>query len=241
MVEQDFNLIMSSLEDRIDLCREHIGKIRNTADISELKICDAVRMKDFCMVEEPIMTKIAMVDLYHLIGMGDLTPPQMMKFTYKLKEYLNFRPIIKAIVNHLDSISQLPKLPVATQYKLMGLCDLTLVKGTGDIIDDAEISDYDQAKRDSGAPDPYSADLPFKLSGKTLTLDVNYSEQFAAILSKIFKTNLSEKNLMAKISSRHSYAGIDWISFSGSTATGLVTAENNYKKLKSYYDDKVSE
>ena len=77
---------------------------------------------------EEIMTKVAMVDLYHIIGMAELTPPQMMKFTYAIQKYLQYRPTIKAIAKHLDSIFELPKIPVETQYKLMGLDTLTSIK-----------------------------------------------------------------------------------------------------------------
>ena len=142
MIKSDFKLIMDSINERIDGCSTHLDRIHTTADIKKITIEEAIELKQFCVNEEPIMTKIAMVDIYHIIGMGNLTPVQMSTFMYRIKDYLQYRPRIKAIVRNLDSIFSLPTLPVATRFKLLGLCNLTLTTDiAGEVEDDACIED----------------------------------------------------------------------------------------------------
>lgn len=112
MEKIEFQKIMDALADRIRLCELHLGDIKTTDDLSKLSIARAIDLRSFCAAEEEVMTKIVMVDLYHIIGMGKLLPPQMMKFTYAIQKYLQYRPTIKAIAKHLDSIFELPKIPV---------------------------------------------------------------------------------------------------------------------------------
>ena len=72
------------------------------------------------------MTEIAMVDSYHIIGMGNLSAVQSTQFTKLLNKYLSYRSDIKAISN-LGEISNLPKLPTISKFKLLQLGDITLV------------------------------------------------------------------------------------------------------------------
>ena len=242
MNKSEFNLIITSLTDRIANCRKHLDRIETTDDIKKITIEEAMSLKQFCSYEEPVMTKIAMVDLYHILGMGNLTPAQMSSFVYRMKEYLSYRPRIKAIAKGLDSIFSLPKLPVATSFKLLGLCDLTLTSGEDADAEEASVDDYADAK---AAPKvdidvasmKFSDKLPFHLNDRTLTLDLSRSRAFIDILFQIFKCPMNETNLLRKIKLRVQYAGIDWVSDDGIVAKGIVSSENNYRKLESYFNN----
>ena len=100
---------------------------------------EATILANFCKEECVLMTKICMVDLYHIIGMGNLSPQQMMKFVYRMRDYLQYRPVIKRIAEKLVSIYDLPELPVKTKFKLLALCDLCLVHGEGE--ESSEVDD----------------------------------------------------------------------------------------------------
>lgn len=242
MIKSDFELIMDSINDRIAGCSEHLDRVHTTDDIKQLTIQQAINLKQFCVDEEPIMTKIAMVDLYHIIGMGNMTPIQMSSFIYKVKDYLEYRPRIKAIAKNLDSIFTLPKLPVSTQFRLLGLCDMTLATDFDGEVDDACIDDYELVKGCRGAKVQvdYSDELPFKLEGKTITVDLSRSAKFAKVLTGIFKCPMSESNFLNKVQLKAQYGGIDWISEENGIATGKVVAENNFRKLESYFRNYTS-
>ena len=227
-----FQKIMDTLTKRIELCMQQLGNIHTTNDLSNLTIASAVCLKSFCTTEEETMTKIAMVDLYHIIGMGELTPPQMMKFTYAIQEYLQYRPTIKAIAKHLDSIFELPKIPVATQYKLMGLGDLTLTSGAGEpVIDVASIEEYKSSKERT----PRQSLLPFRVEGRQIRVDMTQFDFFVALMTNLFKSPLSADNFSKKIAAKGEYLGIEWTAYDGYEAIGQIKSTESFTKLSEYY------
>lgn len=229
MEKLEFQKITDALADRIRLCELHLGDIHTTDDLSKLTIACAADLKHFCTAEEEIMTKIVMVDLYHIIGMGHLLPPQMMKFTYAIQEYLQYRPTIKAIAKHLDSIFELPKIPVETQYKLMGLGDLTLCSGVGDpVVDDASVADYDQTKRNTL--------LPFKIEGRQIKVDLTQLDFFVTLMTNLFRSPLSVDNLRNKMMANKEYLGIEWTDYNGYEAIGHFKSSDTFAKISSYYN-----
>jgi hypothetical protein len=224
MDKEQFSTMMSALEARKNLCKVHLGEINTTDDISKITLAKAAELKSFCIAEENIMTNIAMVDLYHVIGMGNLTPPQMMKFTYTIQEYLEYRPTVKAIVKNLDSIMSLPKIPVKTQYKLQGLGGILLTKGEGDVVDESFGDAYFDAK-----------DLPFSLDGRIIKVDLSQFEYFATLWATINKTKLSRDTFRQKCLGLKEYAGIQFTEVTATEAIGNIKANDIYARAVSYY------
>jgi hypothetical protein len=235
MEKIEFQSIMDGLAKRIELCELHLGTIHTTDDLSKLAITTAADLKHFCIAEEEIMTKIVMVDLYHIIGMGKLLPPQMMKFTYAIQEYLQYRPTIKAIAKGLDSIFELPKIPVETQYKLMGLGDLTLTSGVGEIVVDAAVvEDYKPAKgRTLG-----QSLLPFRIEGSQIRVDMTQFDFFVTLMTNLFKSPLSVDNFRKKITTKGEYIGIEWTVYDGYEAIGQIKSAESFAKLSGYYNNR---
>lgn len=227
MDKEQFSTMMSALEMRKNLCKVHLGEISTTDDISKITLAKAADLKSFCIAEEAVMTNIVMVDLYHVIGMGNLTPPQMMKFTYAIKEYLEYRPTVKAIVKHLDSIMSLPKIPVKTQYKLQGLGGILLTKGEGPIVDESDSSNTEACR---------ATDLPFIITDRTIKVDVTQFEYFVALMTTITKTKLSCENFKQKLTSLKEYAGIQWIEVTGTEAIGTFKSNDIFSRVVSYYN-----
>ena len=97
MKKEEFDLVVSSLQERLDNCEKYLGEIKTTEDLKNITIGQALELRDFCVAEVEKMTKIVMVDLYHVIGMGDLSVPQMMKFVFFFFSYQTKRPNIKSI------------------------------------------------------------------------------------------------------------------------------------------------
>jgi hypothetical protein len=225
MKKEQFDVIMNSLEARKDLCKKYLNDIHTTEDISKLTIAKAAELKTFCVEEEIVMTNIAMVDLYHIIGMGNLTPIQMMQFTYSIRDYLEYRPIVKAMVKQLNSIMNLPKIPVKTQYKLKGLGNMTLTKGEGtEVLDDIEISS-----------------LPFSLNKREITVDATQLDYFIELLEKINKTTLSHDTFKKKCLELKEYAGIQWSKVTDTEVIGTIKAADIYNRVHSFYNKRVLE
>lgn len=235
MRKEEFQKIMEALEVRQTLCARQLGEIHTTYDLSQLTLAQASDLKSFCVAEEEVMTKIVMVDLYHIIGMGELTPPQMMKFTFAIQKYLQYRPIIKAIAKHLDSIFELPKIPVATQYKLIGLGDLTLTSGVGDpVVDSASVADYDQMKQRTLG----QTRLPFRIEGSQIRVDMTQFDFFVTLMTNLFKSPLSLDNFRKKITTNGEYLGVEWTVYDGYEAIGQIKSAESFAKLSGYYNNR---
>jgi hypothetical protein len=235
MEKEQFQKIMNGLAKRTELCELHLGDVHTTDDLSKLTIACAADLKHFCVAEEEIMTKIVMVDLYHIIGMGHLLPPQMMKFTYAIQEYLQYRPTIKAIAKHLDSIFALPKIPTATQYKLLGLGDITLTSGVGEAVtDDASVTDYQQK-----AKEPAEPKLPFRIDGRQIRVDMTQFDFFVTLMTNIFKSPLSIENFKHKIEVHGEYLGIAWTSHNAWEAIGTFKSAESFAQLSEYYNKRI--
>ena len=223
MKKEIFETIIGSLEKRKCACSLNLNDIQTTEDLSKITLARAAELKKFCIEEENIMTNIVMVDLYHIIGMGELSPVQMMQFTYSMKEYLEYRPVIKAIVKNLDSIMTLPKIPVKTQYKLQGLGEVTLTKGDGPVVDETvEIT--------------AAASLPFSIDGAVIKVKRDMLDKFTFVLSTITKTCYSYENLRQKALALKDYAGIQWTEVTDSEIIGTFKSADMRTRITSYYN-----
>jgi hypothetical protein len=241
MNKETFNEIIDSLQRRVDLCYLHLAGIYDTEDLGTVSLSQAATLKQFCVEEETIMTKICMVDLYHIIGMGQLSPTQMMKFTFKMQEYLSYRPTIKVLAQHLNKIGELPSIPVKTRFKLLGLGDVTLTYGEGEEVDEASVEDYTATKKSMSTPEP-PEDLPFTLSGNRIKVDMDQLDYFVELMEALFNTNFSVDNLRKKINNLGEYLGINWVNFEldrpnqQTFAIGNLSSANTRKKIIDYYN-----
>ncbi len=231
MRKEEFQKIMEALELRQTLCARQLDEIHTTDDLSQLTLAQAADLKSFCVAEEEVMTKIAMVDLYHIIGMGELTPPQMMKFTFAIQKYLQYRPTVKAIAGKLDSITELPKIPVETQYKLQGLGDLTLKSNFSTAeVDRASVSDYTKIR---------AAKLPFRVTGSEIRVDITQLEYFATLMSNISKSSISINNFRKKLENHGEYLGIQWTGLTSYEAIGVFKSADMMTRLTGYYNKRI--
>lgn len=190
MKKEIFEKIQMRLEARIAKCNLHLYEIETTDDLKKLTIEMAQALQRFCREEETVMTKFVQCDLYHLIGMGDLTPPQMMKLTYLTRDWLKYRSTVKAIAMNFDKISQLPGIPVNKAYILRTWGDITL-SAIGDI----------------AAPGP---DVPYAIAGNLIQVLPEELSKFLEFWSLKAKVNFSVNNFEQKLKAGAEYGGVRW-------------------------------
>ena len=244
MKKEEFDLVISALQERLDNCEKYLGKIQTTEDLKNITIKQALELKDFCVAEVEKMTKIAMVDLYHIIGMGDLSVPQMMKFIFLMKAYLSYRPNIKSISKGFDSMTNLPKIPVKTKFKLLALCDLTLTVGEDEeaFEDNATVADYDELKKVnvkvdeevSEKTDEEHVDVQsdcFSIVDKTIMVDMGRLGEFHKVLSSLATTTCDFTKLIRRILDHKAYFGIEWIGSENNMAAGKILPSSPLYKL----------
>ena len=244
MKKEEFDLVVSSLQERVDNCEKYLGKIKTTEDLKNITIGQALELRDFCVAEVEKMTKIVMVDLYHIIGMGDLSVPQMMKFVFLMKAYLSYRPNIKSISKGFDSMTNLPKIPVKTKFKLLALCDLTLTAGEDEeaFEDNATIDEYTELKKANVKADEEVSEKTdkeqiivlgdcFSIVGQTITVDLGRLGEFSKILTKGTKVKCDLTKLITKIINNKMYLGIEWTDAEDDKATGKLLSSSPLRKL----------
>ena len=244
MKKEEFDLVISALQERLDNCEKYLGEIKTTEDLKNITIGQALELKDFCIAEVEKMTKIAMVDLYHIIGMGDLSVPQMMKFIFLMKAYLSYRPNIKSISKGFDSMTNLPKIPVKTKFKLLALCDLTLTVGEDEeaFEDNATIDEYTELKKVNVKADEEVSEKTdkeqitvqgdcFSIVDQTVMVDMGRLGEFHKVLSSLATTTCDFTKLIRRILDHKSYFGIEWIGSENNMAAGKILPSSPLYKL----------
>ena len=217
MKKEVYNSIITSLKVRIELCDLYLHNIETTKDLLKLSIEEAQKLQKFCREEEALMTKLCTSDLYHLIGMGNLTPPQMMTFSFLIRDYLQYRSLIKTIAMNFDSISKLPGIPVTSVYRLHSFQNIVLSSGV-----DA-----------SSVPTDL---VPFTIQGETIKVCADKVNDFIAVWSNLSKVNFSATNLLQKANSGSEYGGIKWHVDVDGNLIGTFNAKNAYNGLEIYYN-----
>ena len=217
MTKETFERFMTLLQVRIEKCELLLGGIKTTDDLKKLTIQEALELQNFCRAEESLQTKIVQCDLYHIIGMGELTPPQMMKFTYGIKEYLKYRSTIKTLAMNFDKISNLPGLPVSSFYKTHGFGGMSLSSVE--------------------APEITSSDLPFAVSGELIQVLPERLPEFVDLWSKKAKVNISGDNMVAKAKNAAEYGGIRWTIDTLGNYVGVFKADNVRDMFTGIYKD----
>lgn len=252
MKKEEFDLVISALQERLDNCEKYLGEIKTTEDLKNITIGQALELRDFCVAEVEKMTKIVMVDLYHIIGMGDLSVPQMMKFVFMMKAYLAYRPNIKSISKGFDSITELPKIPVRTKFKLLALCDLALTAGEGEeaFEDNATIDEYTELKKANVKADEEVSEKTdeevsektdkeqitvqsdcFSIVDQTVMVDMGRLGEFHKVLSSLATTPCDFTKLIRRILDHKSYFGIEWFGSENNMAAGKILPSSPLYKL----------
>ena len=204
MKKEIFEKLQTRLEARITKCDLYLYQIETTEDLKKLTIYQAQALLKFCREEEALMTKFVQCDLYHLIGMGDLTPPQMAKLTYLTRDWLKYRGTIKTIAMNFDKISQLPGLPASAVYRLRTWGDITL-SSTGAL-----------------ATTACGAEIPYAVSGNLVMVVPERLVEFLEFWSLKAKTNFSENNFQQKLAAGVEYGGVRWTVDTAGNYVGVI-------------------
>lgn len=227
--------MIKALDERISTCSTNFDKIKTTEDISNLSISEAIRLRAVARDEIDRMTTIAMVDLYHVIGMGNLTAIQLSEFIKKIRIYINYRPVIKSFANNLSSLDNLPQIERNTMYRLQELGGIYLVNSDGGKTKEefASIHDYKAKGLTDAIKD---AELTFTLEGTTIKLPTSQFENFCKYGGLIgCGGKPTVVTLKSKIEKGSQYCGIAWEGIDDDgNAVGEVKVSSTLTKMKEY-------
>lgn len=115
MNKDSFDKIVKDLETRISMCEKKLDTIASKETLLNISLKEFIELRNYCQEEQGRMDKVNN-DLYHLIGMGGLTPIQLQKFCGLVKKYLVYRSDIKYLAC-LSTIDLNVNFPQASDYK----------------------------------------------------------------------------------------------------------------------------
>lgn len=219
MEESTYLKIINALDEKIKTCRDNFGTIATKEDILQLSLADARRLRELAKVEVEDMTEIVMVELYHLIAMGNLTVFQMSSFLRKLKEYLKFRPVIKDLSTSLKDLEDIPQLPSTRRFQLKHLGNIYLTVGDEkykavEVV--ASVQDYKGNKDE----EIKKTNISFSLEGNKLSIHKSHLKALSENYQLFgLGCNLDLEILKKKIDHNGTYGGIQWL---GITVDGIV-------------------
>jgi hypothetical protein len=115
MEKEKFEKIIRDLEVRATICEKRLEQLTSKEDLLALPLKDFIELKNFCQEEQGRMDKVNN-DLYHLVGMGGLTPIQLQKFCGLIKRYLAFRSDVKYLASLTITDTNI-NFPAVSSYK----------------------------------------------------------------------------------------------------------------------------
>ena len=126
MQKEIFESLETNLNNLIKQCCDNVR--RSSKDFDALPLSE-IRVKiNNCKKLQSRLDRLLQYDLYHIIGMGDLTSIQMSKFIAKIKKLSRLRCIVKEVANFGEqSFMHLINIPQKCKYEVKNF-NITLEK-----------------------------------------------------------------------------------------------------------------
>ena len=149
-------------------------------------------------------------------------------------------------------MTNLPKIPVKTKFKLLALCDLTLTVGEDEdaFEDNATIDEYTELKKVNVKADEEVSDKTdeevsdktdeeqitvqsdcFSIVDQTVMVDMGRLGEFHKVLSGLATTPCDFTKLIRRILDHKSYFGIEWFGSENNMAAGKILPSSPLYKL----------
>ena len=122
MEKEKFNQIIRNYTKVVEECEEFINLFNGNFDLRELKVKDLEVLIEKARALQGKTNSILQSELYHLIGMGNLTPTQLAQLCAIVKKISSSRSYFKPVACYV--LNKLPEVPDKSNYK----CNIAGVK-----------------------------------------------------------------------------------------------------------------
>lgn len=242
MNKSDFEIIKANLEARIEACKQTLGLITEDNPIENLTVAQLKAAKAFVKDEYVKQSNILLIDLYHVIGMGNLSATQLGVFTKLIKEYASYRPDLNALEKWTGNLYNLPKIPKRTKFKLKEL-GLELVAGRGGEIEEISESlpseeSIEEKLMTEDVRDNVAGITPigvYKVSENAIIIDKDDVTKFSEFIvnHKLFKTQ-APLLIEQHIKQQKQYGGLYWM-LKGNDYWGIPEHKSTKDSLRDFY------
>ena len=237
MKKEEFEVIKTNLENRVELCRKYLDNVVSKEDLLNLSVKEILELRDFCRKESAEMTQICMVDLYHVIGMGNLTLVQQNTFLKLFREYTTYRSDLKCLSTHLSNIDDIPDIPTKSKFKLLQLGNVTLYSGrSGETTVEIEetIEDYKEARKETKNLQSTSCETAEGLQkisrvGDVVTFPATEVDLFMTLCGHGGKRD----TLLSKARNHGNYLGLLWSLTENGYLQGIIRTDGARSNLTS--------
>lgn len=237
MNKEDFAKITSVLEAKVALLDRLLGPITEEHSLDLISVKQLKEIVEVSEEELLAMTNILMVDTYHIIGMGNLSPTQLSTFTRLLRAYSSYRPDLKAIVKWDGKITNLPKIPKRTKFKLLEF-DLELINGRGGEIEEISetVDDYNNKHIVNNPKEPITVGLGSWDDSKNLIcVPMAELESFLQFIRTKKHFGMAPISTLRKaLVNGGEYCGVSW-TIAGDNIVGCPSTDFTIKLFKQLY------
>lgn len=229
MKKEEFEIIKTNLENRVELCRKYLDNVVSKKDLLNLSLGKILELRDFCRKESAEMTQICMIDLYHILGMGKLTLTQQNVFLKLFREYTTYRSDLKCLSTHLSDLDTLPEIPTKSKFKLLQLGDVTLYSGRdgGTTVEIEEtLEDYTEARKEiknlqSTSSEPTVCLGKISRVGDVVTFPATEIDTFMNLCAHGGK----RETLLSKARNHGNYLGLLWTLTENGNLQGIIRTD----------------
>ena len=208
MEKKQFESIKTKLETVIKDCQDNFDKLIIEDSLIKITVGELIQLKNFSINELSRQTRILQNDLYHLIGMGNLSASQSAVLVKLIQKYSSYRPDIHALSSWSGNILELPKIPRRVKHRLKEF-EIELVNGRAGEIEvefDVEIESPSENLADIDSSDIGVFD------GKNIKLTRNQARAFSERISNLGCFNIKSADTMYKaIMEGKLFGGIQWM------------------------------
>jgi len=117
MSKENFERMIENIDNYIAECKEIC--VESKEEFEELTFKEIKKRVEHGRVLQSKIDKIVTAELYHVIGMGDLTVTQQSRFIKKIKELAMARQYLKPLA--MFQLTDIPNIPDETEYKCSAL------------------------------------------------------------------------------------------------------------------------
>ena len=112
MLKSQFDALLAQIDVLIQQCEE--CKISSSAEFDNLTVSELRARISKAQEAQANMDKVLQIELYHIIGMGNLSAAQEVQLCAKIREYSSYRSYIKSICSY--TLQPTPKIPTKADY-----------------------------------------------------------------------------------------------------------------------------
>ena len=113
MVKEKFESLLNQITSLIDDCKSCV--VYSSDELLKMTLAEIQKRIDKAQDIQSSMDTVLTTELYHILGMGNLSASQQLRFMSKVREYCSYRPYIKMLSQY--NLPAVPSINNKAEYR----------------------------------------------------------------------------------------------------------------------------